>query len=300
MPGKVPLRPWMPPMENQQTFGTCVDNAVVGMGECFLTVAGVGLVDLSRMMSAYNGHALLGKPFLTSDQGSTLRAALRAANKIGICKEETYPYTAENFNAQPPATAYVEAADYRLGAYYRIPKSEAVFGIRYALAMGFPVLVATLVGQQLFTLQPGEIYTGVGWGNTPAGGHAYIIDGYDATSPDGKLIFDIRNSWGVEWCDSGYGLMDSSVINMDLMDAWVCVDFAGVHSVGPNRVGTSLLNSKWSVEDIVTDVFLRKFGRAPKQAGMDFWAEATLDYIGPHIIAAASTEDKQYMDAHST
>jgi C1A family cysteine protease len=52
------------------------------------------------------------------------------------------------------------------------------------------------------------------------GWHAICIVG--RIKKNGKWCFIVRNSWGVEWCDNGYGYIDEKWFkNNDLwIDAW--------------------------------------------------------------------------------
>ena len=303
LPVEIDLRPEEPPVEDQLNIGSCTANAVVGAGESFL-LAGNKFVDLSRLFNYYTSRELLGQYYLTVDSGSTLRMALRAASKVGIATEATWQYSSSNVATKPSDAAYNEASNFKLGSYFRIPNFSAdvttvdvQHSIQYALGKGYPVVISMYVGSKLLTIKPGEVYTQINnVDNSLIGGHAMLIVG--CTEVMGTPVCIVRNSWGTAWGDRGYFYMSFSAINCNVIDMWVPKDFAGVSTIGPDLIEPALPTSDSTIKDVVTYVFFKNFGRLPKQAGLDFWSKAVLDYIEPHIIAGASPADKAYMDAN--
>ena len=315
LPSEVDLRPDEPPVEDQGSVGSCTAQATVGACEAFLQDAGQ-FQDLSRLFNYYTSRELLGPDWLKEDKGSTCRMALRAAAKIGIAPEVRWPYITANVPVRPSDQAYTEAGLRKIGGYYRIPvfgdpyttpdmtTQSALFSIKYALAKGYPVVGSFMVGSKLLTLQKNDVYPAVTNDNPLIGGHAVVIVGYKQLA--GNLVFIVRNSWGTNYCDGGYFLMSTNVITANTIDLWVVKGFAGLSTVGPDLVveepppppAPIKPTCDSTMKDVVTYIFQTKFGRTPKQAGLDFWAQGTLDYMTQEIVKAASPADKQYMDAH--
>ena len=235
LPGDYDLRDHCNPIEDQLSIGSCTANAVVGACEMF------NLTDYSRLFNYYTSRESIN---YLGHEGSTLRAALRMANKFGLPLETTWPYDLTLEEVKPSDAAYTEAITQTLGAYYRIPNpdtyqptpNDMVFGIKQALAMGFPVAAAVMVGEKIRTLQPGEVYPNINRlvGNASIGGHAIVLVGYQE-SQDGNTNFIFRNSWGSDWGDKGYGLMKWTALAYDVIDLWIPMNFAGVETVGPNQ-----------------------------------------------------------------
>lgn len=227
--------------QNQLSAGSCTAQSTVKMGEMYRAAAGLFQDtpadddgDLAARFNYFTSRELLGPQFLEGDPGSTLRMALRAANKLGISREKFCPYDAEKINERPSAEAYADALNYRVGEYLRIPVSgndDMIHKIMYALAKGWPVMVAMRVGQKLRDLPAGTPYSFINPTTNPYwGNHAWVIGGYKRL-PD-RVMLKCVNSWGQDWCEGGYFRCSALVAIVDLIDMWVVRSFAGIDSVG--------------------------------------------------------------------
>ena len=242
LPESVDLRNYTGIVEDQKSIGSCTANASGKGGEMYLISAGrlsdtpaTDDLDLSRMFNYATSRKSLG--LLDKDGGSTLREAMRSMKNNGICRESVWPYDPARVTDDPPAEAYTDAANYKLGAYSRIllaDMDKAIYSIQYALAKGWPVAIAMQVGQKIFNLKPEDEYRFVNPTVNPyAGNHAMLIVGYVRIK--GYLYWIVENSWGPDWCDRGYFLCLFSIPVIDGIDVWVMRGFAGIDRVGVDQ-----------------------------------------------------------------
>lgn len=142
-------------------------------------------------------------------EGSSLRSALKAAQKYGVCTEETFPsdftLTHDQFLSQTiPAKAWTEALGYRIGGYVSIPVEKSLicaaldkYGLLYARYE---------VGEEWYTAKDGRI----SWRREDVlplrrpksviSGHAIILNGYDLSDKTKTMG---RNTWSDQWADRG-------------------------------------------------------------------------------------------------
>lgn len=135
------------------------------------------------------------------DEGAHLSDCVKVVRKYGACAEETWPFILDEVTSKPPKDAYREAAQFRIEDAASVDIDLDI--MRSCLAEGYPFVF----GLQLF-----ESFNGAGGngGLVPMpdsdnekhdGGHAMLCVGYSDTD----RVFIIRNSWGEEWGDMGYG-----------------------------------------------------------------------------------------------
>jgi len=144
------------------------------------------------------------------NEGSSLRSALKAAQRYGVCTEEAFPsdftLTHAQFLAQAmPARAWTEALNYRIGGYLSIPVERSLLA---AALDKYGLLYARYeVGQEWYTAKDGR----VSWRKEDVlplrspksvlSGHAIILSGYDLSSE--RAGIKGRNTWSDQWADRG-------------------------------------------------------------------------------------------------
>lgn len=138
--------------------------------------------------------------------GTSLKAALDIARKFGVVLESVLPFKPEklyNDNTEnPTATFYALAAQRKIASYFNL-KSLAfipmVIAWRLWLANKGPVLTRLNVDATWDNASSTNGNLDVYQPDTTRGGHAVALVGY---TPD---RFIVRNSWGTDWGDEGYG-----------------------------------------------------------------------------------------------
>jgi len=225
-PPKVDLRAWCSPVEDQGDLGSCTANAAVGLLEYFERRAFGKHLDASRLFVYKVSRDLLG---WKGDQGAYLRTAMKSLVLFGVSPEQYWPYRVAHFDDEPPAFCYAFAQSYKAMQYYRhdppgVKPGQLVDSVRTHLAGGLPCMF----GFSVYSSMP-AVADGTGDipfpqpGEALEGGHAVVAVGYDdgrkIASNKGALL--IRNSWGTEWGENGYGWLPYEYIEQGLAaDFW--------------------------------------------------------------------------------
>ncbi len=229
----VDLRKWCPPIEDQKQLGSCTANAGVGLVEYFERRAFGTHLDASRLFLYKVTRNLL---HLTGDTGAYLRSTMAAMTLFGVPPAEYWPYTDAHpdFDVEPSAFCYAFGQNFQALNYYRldppgIKMDELLKLIKLFLFSGLPSMFGFTVYDAI--RQSGE--TGKipfpAPGERILGGHAVVAVGYDDemkiqnTNTGGKETkgaFLIRNSWGTEWGEAGYGWLPYDYVLHGLADDW--------------------------------------------------------------------------------
>jgi C1A family cysteine protease len=231
-PLAVDLRKWCSPVEDQGNLGSCTAHAGVGLIEFFQKRVHGKFLDGSRLFLYKTTRNLLG---WQGDQGAYLRTTMKSMVMFGIPPEVYWPYEISHFDEEAPVFCYALAQNYKTIKYYRLDlpgnsPSQTLATIKENLAAELPMMF----GFSVYSSFPG---LGEGTGRIPfpepgdrlEGGHAVVAVGYDDKKKIGKdtgaLL--IRNSWGEEWGDKGYGWLPYSYVESGLaVDFWSLVESA--------------------------------------------------------------------------
>lgn len=236
----VDLRKWCSPIENQRNIGSCTANAGVGILEYYERRAYGKYLDASRLFLYKVTRDLMGKK---GDTGAQLRTTMKAIALFGVPPEKYWPYNVDEFDKEPTPFCYAFAENYKAIRYYRLdpvgnsPK-QTLDTIKGNLAAGLP----SMFGFSVFSSIP---KVGEGTGDIPfpdkhdslIGGHAIVAVGYDdkkkIDKSKGALL--IRNSWGADWGEKGYGWLP-----YDYVESGLATDFWSL--VQADFVDTELFN----------------------------------------------------------
>jgi C1A family cysteine protease len=231
LPQNVDLRPWCAPIENQESLGSCTAQAGVGLVEYFEIRSFGRHIDASRLFLYKTTRNLMHQK---GDTGAYIRLTMGALVLFGVPPEEYWPYRIEEFDEEPGPFCDAYAQNYQSISYYRLDpqgtSSQDLLGrIKTNLAAGLPSMFGFSVYSSIE--QAGKT------GKIPfpsphewfMGGHAVMAVGYDdaleisSSSPDGPTTTGallIRNSWGTEWGEDGYGWLPYEYVLRGLAVDW--------------------------------------------------------------------------------
>lgn len=230
LPGAVDLRCYCSPIENQGRLGSCTAQAAIGVVE-YLERRALGRhMDGSRLFTYKVTRSLLG---WTGDTGAYVRTTIQSLAKVGVPPEKYWPYDISKFDEEPPMLAYALAGSAKSLHYFRMDgqrtREELLLLIKRVAAVG-------LVSQFGFVVynsgnDKGEFPLPEP-GQPRRGGHAVVCVGYDDSRVIGKSVgaLRIRNSWGTNWGEAGYGWLPYDYVLRGLAwDWWVIIsqDYIG-------------------------------------------------------------------------
>lgn len=222
IPAKVDLSKFCSPVEDQGDIGSCTANAGVGLLEYYENRAFGKYLDASRLFLYKTTRNLL---HWKGDTGAWLRTTMKAMVLFGIPPEEFFPYDVAAYEDEPSAFCYAFGQNYKSINYYRLDRdtgstTSLLNQVKSFLAAGHPSMFGFTVYN--FGNEKGEIPFPKN-DDSAKGGHAVVAVGYD----DGRKIgkdkgaLMIRNSWGTEWGEGGYGWLPYKYIEAGLAeDFW--------------------------------------------------------------------------------
>ncbi len=197
--------------------------------------------DASRLFLYKVTRNLLG---WTGDTGAYLSTTMAAMTLFGAPPEKYWPYTtvrpgpvspppAPDFDREPPAFCYAFAQNYQSIVYYRldppgVTPADLLQRIKFYLAGSMPAMFGfTVYSSYQFSGKNGHFPFPCPEENT-VGGHAVVAVGYDdakkiknpicGKETKGALL--IRNSWGTEWGEQGYGWLPYEYVLQGQADDW--------------------------------------------------------------------------------
>ena len=239
----VDFRSEFTPIEDQGSLGSCTANAGVALQEYFEKKAHGRYLDASRLFLYKVTRKLLG---WTGDTGAYLRTTMGAMVLFGIPPSKYYPYDIARFDEEPPAFCYSFARNYLTIRYlrldtYGLDREKLIGRIKLFLNLEIPSMFGFSVYSSIYQAEDdGEIPYPCR-GERQLGGHAIVAAGYDdkkeiTNDYCGKKTtgaFIIRNSWGKDWGEDGYGYLP-----YDYVRNWLAIDW------------WTLLSAKWQMIDI--------------------------------------------------
>jgi len=233
LPAAVDLREWCPPIEDQGQIGSCTAQAGVGVIEYYERKAFGRHIDASRLF-LYKVTRNLMK--MKGDTGAYLRSTIGAMVLFGVPPEEYWPYTGDDkgFDNEPPAFCYSFAQNYKTITYYRHdPPSatpEAIINkVKTYLAAGHPAMFGFTVYSSVEQASDTGKIPFPSRRDKIEGGHAVVTVGYDDKIEIKNRYSDeetvgallVRNSWGKDWGENGYGWLPYEYIKKGLAeDFW--------------------------------------------------------------------------------
>ncbi|WP_204137226.1 C1 family peptidase [Halomicronema sp. CCY15110] len=251
LPSSVDLTPWCSPIENQGTLQACSSHAAIALVEYFHKRSAQGYYEASRLFLYKVTRDLMQ---VTGNVGTSLRETMKAMVLFGTPPEKYWPYDETRLDTHPGGFCFAYAQNYQALKYFRLDplketnKLALLLQIKALLAAGFPCAFGFSLYRSAYleSLKDGDLPLPCA-DDLNEGGHALVAVGYaddhvvlnadgepccppveiatDATpNPEDKYFaqgaFLIRNCWGNEWGDHGYGWLPYAYIQQGLTSDW--------------------------------------------------------------------------------
>ena len=235
LPKEIDLRKWFSPIQNQGKLPSCSAHAGTAIVEYFENRTSGSNIQGSRLFLYKTSRNLMG---VTGETDVWLRTVMGALVLCGVPPERYWPYTdvTPDFDKEPPAFVYSVASNYEAIRYFchgtlgmNIPPATILDRVKKWLAAGIP----SMFGFYLFSsFNQSDVKGGIPYPcskDESHTGHALVAAGY---SDDMKIrnlkcgkettgAFLIRNSWGEQWGNQGYGWLPYDyVLNSLATDFW--------------------------------------------------------------------------------
>jgi C1A family cysteine protease len=146
-----------------------------------------------------------------------IRDAFKTLRRYGVPPNEMRPYTDDRTKCESTDLSLLGfASDYASILYFRIDSggcsgSDRLTALKSSLARGLPVVMGFSVPRSI--TQDSQILFRPSF-DSYRGGQTVLAVGYDdARLPSGRGAVLVRNSWGTQWGESGYGWLPYSLIS---------------------------------------------------------------------------------------
>lgn len=172
--------------------------------------------------------------------GAWIQSGLRICKGWGSPTESDWPYDGKAANWPPAEPANIDdaAKKRRVLAYQRVRSLDEC---RLALAKGRPVTAAlNISAQDWVDSLTGDIPTPSS--SETNSGHSVLIVGYDEAEQKLKL----RNSWGSDWGDKGYGQVNYDYFERFVSEAWIVFPDPRPHTTPPRN---GVVERTWGLVD---------------------------------------------------
>lgn len=230
LPEFVDLSFWCSPVEDQGSLNSCTANAAIALMEYFQKKSFRKYIDSSRLFLYKATRNLMQ---IEGNVGTSIRSTMKAMALFGVPPEEYWPYQEDKVNEEPIPFCYAFAQNYQALKYFRldaagIQPNSLLAQIKAILVAGIPCVFG-------FTLYNSIYDDSNPRGHIPyphkrdkaEGGHAVVAVGYDdykqiknADGDKSKGALLIRNCWGTQWGEGGYGWLPYDYVLKGLTADW--------------------------------------------------------------------------------
>ncbi|MEG5049903.1 MULTISPECIES: C1 family peptidase [unclassified Microcoleus] len=232
LPSLVDLTSWCSPIRDQGSINSCTAFAAAALLEYFARKARDEYTCVSPLFLYKVARNLMNS---TGDVGASVRETMKTMVAFGVPPEKYWSYEEDKFDEEPPAFCYSYAQSYKTLKYFcldspYLTKEILLFQIQAVLAADFPCIFGFTVYGSIYNEE--NVSSGCipypSKGDQVIGGHTVLAVGYDnykeIKHSDGKKkstgAFLIRNSWGTEWGQKGYGWLPYDYVLKGLTADW--------------------------------------------------------------------------------
>jgi C1A family cysteine protease len=223
---RVDWRKYCGPALDQLALPASAAHAAAGLVDYFVRRTSGRLIQPSRLFLYQTSRRL---SYFPQDTSVGLRDTFKVLVRLGVPPERVWPYELDRRDTQPDAFTYAAVIKFPGLQYVRLDPQgqsggETLAVVKAFVAAGF----ACAVGMGLFdSISNDADIPFPTLFDAPQGGHAVVAVGYDDNrrirSDKGALL--IRNSWGADWGDAGYGWLPYSYVRERLaVDLWTLLD----------------------------------------------------------------------------
>ncbi len=217
LPDRVDLRPSLLTVRDQGARSTCIAFTVTAAHEGFRNARSGVIEDLSEELLYWGCKQMDGD----TEPGSVFPSAAAALMQWGQPREEVWPYNADlddtDVSYSPPNGA-LDATICFKASMRRIDTN--IQNIKAWLSRGYTVALGIILSQGFYTPIQGAISMPIS-DEELTEGHAVLVVGYEDGSVPGAGFLILRNSWGLDWGDEGYGYLPYAYIERFGGEAWI-------------------------------------------------------------------------------
>lgn len=175
-------------------------------------------IDLSVEFLYWAAKLLDGRPL---EEGTTLGAAAVALARAGQPPDIMWPYDADRDHRLPGYEPSSEVRGAALDRRLETGRSleTRVEAIKSALNDGIAVVLGLLLHAEWFSSTLNGRIEMPPAGADPIGTHAVLVAGYADGEGEGGGRLLLRNSWGADWGDQGYGFIPYAYVEQHALGA---------------------------------------------------------------------------------
>jgi C1A family cysteine protease len=159
---------------------------------------------------------------------------MKAMRLFGVPPERYWPYDPGKFDDEPTAFCYAYGQNYQAIKYYRLDpvgtsRQELLARVKEFIDKNLPSMFGFTVYSSINAARESGEIPFPNENENVTGGHAVVAMGYDDnkeiqnTGPHSKPTvgaLQIRNSWGTNWGDGGYGWLPYEYVLQGMAIDW--------------------------------------------------------------------------------